>query len=162
MKNMFAEWLYSYRKFNIIRHIKFELFIRKLNKVAPDFDMLWQIANFVKILEVVFMYPNNKKSTLNSIDKYEHGVNGFSFTHLNTQFKFKLFEEDKHIHIDIVSTVDGKLKSAIKFKNGDASVITNEHDEQLFININDWLMNTVIIVLRHYYYRKFEDYTMTM
>jgi len=69
MDNIFIEWLYNKEKATncitrLIYKIKFKLFLRKLNKIAPNFDMLVQIENFLKILELVYLYRNSPPDKL--------------------------------------------------------------------------------------------------
>ena len=54
--NFFIKPIYNKKKYSLIDYIKFRLFLRKLKKITPNFDMLMEIYDFLKILKMVYMY----------------------------------------------------------------------------------------------------------
>ena len=50
--NLFIDNVYNLkrRKFGFIQKLKILYFIYKLKKVVPDFNILWDIADFLKAL----------------------------------------------------------------------------------------------------------------
>lgn len=151
MENIFMQWIYNKRHSNkVIHYIKFRWFLHKLNKVTPNFDMLCNIADFIKMLEVVYLYTNFKPSVLYSLTKSKTDM-GFILNVNGHEIVFTLTEdEDRYIRIEIYN-LNGKVRSSVSFKDGATDIIETVHDEQLFINITDWLMKAVIDLLKTYY-----------
>lgn len=157
--NIFMEHIYrSLReKYWIVAKLKTILFIRKLNKVSPDFDLLWDIVSMLYTLEVVFLYSNKPHDILHFIEVKPNKGNiaCFGLNVNNFEITFHLTyksDNDKTIKIDIADVSDNKriVKKTFEFKDRDPSVIKDIHDEQLFMNINDWLMDAVCDLVRRY------------
>ena len=150
--NIFIEHIYNKTRFNVFNYIKYRRFLRKLDKVNPNFGMLWQIADFIKILEQVYMYDNSSTNTLYSSLKFEEGENGFILNTNEASIRFKLYQENETIGMEIIRNKGNKLKSSMRFNEN--SLIDNIHDAQLMINIIDWLMDAVKQLLIIYYKKK--------
>lgn len=146
--NIFIEYIYNKKRFGIIPWIKYKIFVYKLNKINPNFGMMWQIADFIKLLEQVYMYDNSSASTLYS-SSYKNGLNGFVLNKPEFVIKFTLDSSDESIAIDISRTKGTKLKSSNVLTEN--SVINDINNEQLLINIIGWTMSSVKELLIIYY-----------
>ena len=59
VSNIFMRHIYDKDKgFKLIRWFKYRKFLRQIDKATPSFDVLWQIADFIKMLEYVYLYNN--------------------------------------------------------------------------------------------------------
>jgi hypothetical protein len=154
--NIFMDWIYgvSRTRNHFIHRIQYWLFKLELRKVAPDFDMLWQIADFINMLNLTYLYPNTKNDRLYTTS-WTGTQNGFSLIFNGYTIAFTLYKENggKFIKIEIRTPNGNKPRSSIYFEDSKAEVQTI-HDEQLFINITDWLIEAVIELMDKYYYKK--------
>lgn len=152
--NIFIEHIYSKKKYNLINWIKYRLFLRKLDKVVPNFGMLWQIADFVKILEKVYMYDNSTNSELYSSPKYNEGENGFILnirenSDVIVTINMKMYSDSETIDVELRRVKGNKMTT--KMRLHEDSIINNTDDKQLIININDWIMNAAKKLVVRYY-----------
>lgn len=150
--NIFMQQIYAKKRFGLIQYFKYRKFVKSLRKVMPNFGMLWQIADFIKLLEQVYFYDNGITSTekLFSSLKYKDGENGFIVRSEGSNIIFKLFEEDQLIVVELERKFGNKLKSSMRFYEERDSRL-NKNDEMLLSNIIDTTMDAVISVLKEYY-----------
>lgn len=155
--NMFIDNIYAVKrcKYRLIGKIKMYLFIRKLRKIVPDFAILWDIANTLKLMEIVYLYPNSQSERIHTIHqkRYKENENHFGINiDGHHEIAISLFAgEENTIKIETFSIKKEVRESisSIAFVDGCAE-INSVHDEQLFININDWVMDAVIDLLKKY------------
>lgn len=153
--NIFIEHIYNKKRFGLIRKYKYHKFLRQLDKIIPNFGILWQIAYFIQILEVVYMYDNSKDSRLYSSLQYPEGENGFVVHTEECEISVKLYEKTKDIKIETLRTHGNKLTTCINFKEWeDINTENNEHQEQLMIHIMDIIMREVKLLLIEYYNKR--------
>jgi hypothetical protein len=109
-----------------------------------------QMCDFIKALEITYLYPNNTDCNIFTVkcrpDESALCVKANKYTRV----LIILGKVDNTNHIRIQIITGDKKRSEISFKEGEAK-IENIHDEQLFININDWIMNTFVKLLVEYY-----------
>lgn len=148
--NFFMEPIYAKKKFSILSWLKMKFFIHKLNKISPDFNMLWEIADFCKILEVVYMYDNSNNSKLYSSTKQTNGMNSFIIKNESCSILYTLDASAKEICIEIKRNIGNKSNSIIRFIDGEAEIKT-EDNKHLFINLINWLMDDVVELIERYY-----------
>jgi hypothetical protein len=154
--NIFMEKIYNKKKFSLKNRLDFFLFLRKLKKGSPDLNLLIHIAEFIELLEGVYMYDNSSKNELFTTPKISaKWTHAFTLYNKQGNFYINFFMNGtlKIIHIDIDRMIGRKLKSVIEFEDG-AATITTQDDEQLFINIISWLMEALIELLKKYYKMK--------
>ena len=148
-ENIFISNIYANRRMKnrLLAKIKTYLFVRRLSKISPDFDLLWDIFSMLTTLDVIFLYPNKQTNKLHSIKQYKDTEVSFGLLVNNCEIVFHLTyksDDNKCIKIDVVdiSNKSRETRSSVEFKDGEA-VVKDIHDEQLYMNINDWLMNAV-------------------
>lgn len=159
--NFFIKPIYNKKKYSLIDYIKFRLFLRKLKKITPNFDMLMEIYDFLKILKMVYMYnpdmehckmyASNKNSTNMIVFDAKKGFN----VHIS------LNEDTRVITIKILRLSDMVSKKAMgsemSFRDGEA-VISDINEENLFINIINYIMDSAVDLLKYYYKNKRRGY----
>ena len=143
--------------FNKLYHkFKFYRFINKeLKNKAPNFIMLWFIADFLRLLKIVYFYApdRNKDHIVYYNPKIENSI-GFIIMHNTTEIKFILRENSPNITIEIRNREDYKtIISKIAFDDGKA-VIRDKTDEELFNTLNNLIMTHTISLLKEYYNKK--------
>lgn len=156
--NLFIDWIYKkpYKFFPKIAHrIKFLKFIYNIKNLAPDFDMLWNIAEFCKLLQMVYFYkPDNSKDHIVYKVPQVRGQNSFIIVKNDYEIKFILREINKNITIEIRDRDNYKaVLSKISFNSGECS-ISNDTDVAIFENLNYLIMDNTIKLLKKYYNEK--------
>lgn len=148
--NMFIRQIYDKKKtFVLFRWIKYRKFLRLIDKTAPNFIILWHIADFIKILDKIYMYDNNPTNTLYSSNNFNMNENGFVIKKENFFIRIKLFEIGSEIAIEVGRSGSKDLTS-IRFCDGE-NKIKNEDDEHMMINIENIIMNSVKELFIKYY-----------
>lgn len=150
--NIFIEPIYKKKKFNIIEYIKYRKFLHSLKTTMPNFGMLWQIADFIKILERVYFYNNSPRNAhgMYSSLKYDNGENGFCVFTDDVNIKYKLNDACQSITIELERLQGNKVKSNMTF-NPNETYDLSDLDEELLIQITDITMNSVIKLVKTYY-----------
>lgn len=154
--NIFARHLYDKdkNKFRLLQWFRYKRFLRLIDKSVPSFDILWQIADFIKILEQVFLYDNSPIKEMYSSDKYKPNENGFVVKKYNYTITIKLYEDDKSIAIQ-VDRGNKKASTSMKFREGDPLEDgNNEHVLKLIENIENIIMNSAKELFIKYYNMK--------
>lgn len=126
-----------------------KLFTYYLSKISPDFNMLWQIADFINYIELLYMYPNNNNIIL--LDS-KSSIRSFRIQHETFYIEYTLFLEDKLINIKIVRS-DNRVMSEISFPDGQGT-LENRTDMILMFNIIEWTVNPIKDLFKEYYYGK--------
>ena len=136
----FKNWLY-YKRFLI-----------GLNKVSPDFEMLWHFADFIKLLEITSWYDNSKHNSVFSSKDYSKGENGFIINRENPkmQIVLKLYSKNESISLSIKRDYGHKKNSEISFINQQLELETQE-DEILMLKVIKIITDTMGILLKEYY-----------
>lgn len=154
-ENMFFGFLY--RKVvtkgffkSLIEKASYKVFLNSLKKTSPDFEMLWQFANFIRMLELCNWYDNCKTNTIFSSKEYENGENGFIINKQNRQLIFKLYNYNETITIYIKRKYGNKKDSEITFKNH-GMVLETQEDTVLMNNIIKDTMDSIIYLFSEYY-----------
>src|SRR5574344_2943461 len=142
--NLFIDWIYKkpYKFFpKIIHKIKFYLFINKIKNLAPDFDMLWNIADFCKLLHIVYFYKPEEKDYIDYRIPAIKSQNSFVIFKNGYEIKFILRELNNNITIEIRDTSNYKaIISKVSFNSGECA-INNSTDSAMFENLNYLIMN---------------------
>lgn len=145
MTNIYMEHIYKKKKYDLIGYIKYRKFLRQLDKVTPNYDMLVQVRDFLNTLERVYMYSNDIHDKLYSITDSKNIT--FILQVENGYIRF-VMNNDKSTTIT-VNHNKTKLKSTITFTED--SIIQNEDDIHLLSNIANWLMDAVKELIIKYY-----------
>lgn len=159
--NIFMQYIYKKINMNFFNIIHYMIHIYKINKFkkeihngSPGFDVLWQMADFVKLSEMVFCYDNsidNKDIGLYSSRNYQNGTNGFRIIEENYDITIKLFSKSKEVALEINRSRGEKLKTAISFKDNKWKDNHDKYDEMLLEQVIE-LINTKILLLFDYCY----------
>lgn len=134
---------------------------------SPSYDELYEIAQFIKLLESSFFYPN-KKQTLYYKDSFIQYKTPIVVSLLEKQIDIELncglitgidqsrysikisLLKDKYIEISIIDTDTKKVTSKTKFRDGCAIVNEQLFEHHLYISILDILCLAVQQLLRVY------------
>ena len=148
--NLKGLWKLIYKLEN---KLSFKGIIRKLKKMKknirfnpPSFELLWSFSCFIKYLEIVFLYagPNvysvATKKEQNSFVIYKKD---------KYRMLFNLDPEDKIIEI-IINREHGSIPKTV-FKITPEFKIENDIDAELFLVIEETLVDTMIDVLKYSY-----------
>ena len=132
--------------------LAYRIFLHDLKTTSPDFNMLWQFADFIKMLEIASWYDNAKHNVAFSSKDYNNGENGFIINKENEKLKviFKLTEKNNNIALSIIRDYGHKRSNDLSFKNKE---IEMEHgvDELLMLHVIDITTEVMIILLEEYY-----------
>ncbi len=157
MENMFMDIIYNkmmaINKYQKLRSwLEYKKFLKDLEKTSPDFDMLWQFADFIKLLEITSWYDNSKHNIAFSSKDYANGENGFMINKETPKMQiiFKLYTKNENIVMSIKRDYGHKRNSEISFANRELILETPE-DEILMLNVIKTITNTMGILLKEYY-----------
>jgi len=157
MENMFMDIIYkkmmAINKYQKLRSwIEYKKFLMDLEKTSPDFDMLWQFADFIKLLEITSWYDNSKYNIAFSSKDYANGENGFMINKETPKMQiiFKLYTKNENIVMSIKRDYGHKRNSEVSFANRELVLKTAE-DEILMLNVIKTITNTMGILLKEYY-----------
>jgi hypothetical protein len=167
--NKFMDYIYMKPKFSktngiwigivnylkaILQELNYKKFMKQLKQIAPDFDLLWDFANFIKLLEVVFFYDNNSTTgRYYSSTSYKDNENGFIINlheqHLTLKFKLDRNDHDK-ITLEVDRRFGHKIKTTFIIINRETN-FDSIHDINLIYNINEILCREMPALLDIYY-----------
>ena len=163
MENRLIQWIYDkpYGGLsNILNRIKHKMEFNKflnleIRSKAPDVDMLWTIADFLRLLKIVYFYnPDTTKDHMIYYDPKMAGSTGFVIVKNNIEIKFILRDTTPNITIDIRDRANYKVSiSKISFDDGNA-VIRDQTDAEIFNTLNNLIMEWVDKLLVEYYDKK--------
>lgn len=125
-------WKHCFKYWKHCREIK--KFTKDIMNGSPTFDMLWQMAEFIKIAETVFFYKNDQKSSaLYSARSYTSGQNGFRVTDESMRIRatVKLISEYQKVMLEIENMDSNAGKTTISFTNNDWETTPSYYDEML-------------------------------
>lgn len=125
-------------------------FIKYLNTISPGFKLLWCMADFVHMIEIVYMYQNTEKSPIYSYINTKNSVRSFRINHKDFYVEYTLYEADHFISIKVHRDWNDKAKSEISFPEGQA-VMETRADEILMFNIIEWTMIPIRALFENYY-----------
>ncbi len=157
MENMFMDIIYKkmmttniYQKFK--NWIYYRKFMIGLNKISPDFEMLWHFAEFIKLLEITSWYDNSKHNIAFSSKDYSNGENGFIINKESPKMQiiFKLYSKNERISLSIKRDYGHKKNSEMSFINRELVLETPE-DEILMLMVIRIITDTMGTLLKEYY-----------
>lgn len=141
--NMFMEHIYNKEPFklsNLFKYLKHRKAVKKFRKDisdgSPSFNVLWQMADFIKLAESVFFYKNTQKDSefgLYSSRNYASGTNGFRVTDVANGLRvtIKLFNENKQLLLEVEYMNSDNSKQYLSFKDNEWNVTPTVYDEML-------------------------------
>ena len=159
--NIFMNLIYKKTTFSLFHLIKYFSHKRELKKFkktlmngSPSFGLLWKMADFIKIAEIVFFYDNSlKNSTLGlySSKGYIPGENGFKINSEDCLLVIKLYSDSQRVVLEVDRTKGECMKSHLSFINEEWEGDPTIYDEMLLEQLIK-LINSKIIALFKYCY----------
>lgn len=134
-------WIYNY---------KLGKYYDELMHTSPSYDMMREMAAFIKIAEISFFFhnTNDMKDGL-PITYSKAGFIYIEFSLNQTSYCTIGLNQDKPIiTISIKNTITNEIVSSNKFRDRELE-ITNKIDEYLFINLINKLMNSFINLMKY-------------
>lgn len=136
--NMFIDKIYGKKKKSFFRFLSYILYEKKIKKfkknilsMSPSFDVLWQMANFIKLAEEIFFYDNNIDGVLYSSRSYGYRENGFKINDGSSIIVLKLYDERKKVSLEVKRSNGGELISRYTFKNSEWVSEPTVYDEMV-------------------------------
>lgn len=141
--NMFMKHIYSKEQFklqNLFKYIKHKRAVKKFKKDiddgSPTFNVLWQMADFIKLAESIFFYKNTQKDSefgLYSSRNYATGSNGFRVTDTNSCLRvtIKLFNENKQLLLEVEYMGSDNPKKYLSFTDNEWDSTPTVYEEML-------------------------------
>lgn len=143
---------------NLFKYFSYK---RKVNKFrsnilngSPSFDLLWNMADFIKFAEGIFFYDNSLKNTefgLYSSRNYTNGQNGFRVSTPECRLVIKLFSDHQRVCVEIERIKGEGRKSTLSFTDGDWDDSHNQYDEMLLEQIIKVINSSIIALFDHCY-----------
>lgn len=156
--NIFMDPIYKKdnKFFGLFSYLRLRKTIKYLRTTMPNFALLWQLSDFIKLLEKVYFYNNSQSNVFYSSLKYDIGENGFRFRDNNVIITFKLHENNNMIMLDISRNKGNNLKSSMEFYDNDTSRGSelNKDDLSLFETCINTIIEESIHLMKYYYKMK--------
>ena len=163
--NYFLKPIYNKNNKGLINrmksYIKYKLFIKNLSKITPNFDMLLEIYDFLETLKIVYMYNVEMEhcklySSMKNSEKCIVFDPGKGF---NVRIHLTEISRTNKIKISRITDINIKkgMVSEIVFKDGEAT-ISDINEEYLFINVINYIMDSVVELVKYYYKNKRKGY----
>lgn len=142
-----------------IKHkIKLRKFRKNIMEGSPSFGLLWKMADFIKIAEIIFFYNNSHSLdsdlSLYSSNEYMVGTNGFKLRDNTTgcTIIIKLISDTQKVIVDVERSKGNHIKSTMTFiENEWANNNHTAYDEMLLEQVIK-MINSKIITLFDYCY----------
>ena len=139
-------------------YIELKRLLRMIKKTSPDFNMMMEIYNFIKLLEEIYMYGNDSSHNLFSARVPKGYDAAMIYAENNFEIKFvlgKSIDNDNEINIQTRRTTrsSGERTKSLKFNEGE-NIIHSKEDEQSLLFIISCLMNGLIELMMYYYKNK--------
>ena len=138
--------------------IKFHKFRKMILEGSPSFGLLWKMADFIKIAEVVFFYNNthslDSEFAIYSSKEYMAGTNGFKLKDDKTSciIVIKLISDTQKVIVDIERQHGNKLKNTLVFvDNKWQDTNYTAYDEMLLEQVIKIINSKIIALFDHCY-----------
>lgn len=161
--NMFMKYIYDKEPFkisNIFRYLAHKRSVKKFKKNiyegSPSFNVLWQMADFIKLAESIFFYKNTQKENnfgLYSSRNYAVGTNGFRVSDSNRGLRvtIKLYNESRKALLEIEYLNSEISKQIMSFTDNDWDVTPTAYDEMLLDQVIRSINSSIINLFNHCY-----------
>ncbi len=130
-------------------------YMNQLEKSSPGFQELWDISDFLNIIEYTYFYDNTKASGFWSDGEFGIGKTRFNIIKNNIEIVCTLDEKDTHITLTVKKLSPDKNSSSkvaeLEFKNGQWASYKTEYDEILLDNIISIIWDKFIPLVERYY-----------
>lgn len=149
--NIFMQYIYDgwmIKKRNIFKYLKHKYDIKKFRKTilcgSPSFKLLWDMADFIKYAEEIYLYDNSIDNTdirLFSSRKYNRGENGLKLNDKDSIVVIKLYAETSSVMVEMERRNGTKMKSLLSFTDN------KWNSKPTFVE--ELLLNNIIAFLNH-------------
>lgn len=157
--NVFVDMLYQrhYKKglSKFLYDIKIRRFFKKMKKSSPDFNMLWNIADFITVAELGFEYDNNSiqyrytDEKLFSSKDFKRGENGFKIYSDAFTVTIKLYSnKNNKVSLEVARRYGSNASSFMSFTN-------NDWDGETYSIMNEIILEQVIRLINERVYKLF-------
>lgn len=148
-KGLISKWAHK---------IKLRRFRKTILEGSPSFGLLWKMADFIKIAEVVFFYNNthslDSEFAIYSSKEYMAGTNGFKLKDDGTGciIVIKLISDTQKVIVDIERQRGNKLKNSLVFvDNKWQDTNYTAYDEMLLEQVIKIINSKIIALFDHCY-----------
>lgn len=142
----------------IAHNIKLHKFRKTILEGSPSFGLLWKMADFIKISEMVFFYNNthslDSEFAIYSSKEYMAGTNGFKLRDDRTGVIIivKLIADSQKVIVDIERQRGNKLKNTLTFiDNSWQDSNYTAYDEMLLEQVIKIINSKIIALFDHCY-----------
>lgn len=160
--NIFMEMIYNkvnYTVFSLFKSIRYERKVKKFRKTilncSPSLDLLWDMAEFIKLAEVTFFYDNSLKNSefgLYSSRNFTPAQNGFKvYIPSQCRITVKLFSDEQRVCVEIERLKGEGGKTILSFINGDWEENHTVYDEMLLEQVIKFITAKIIYLFDYCY-----------
>lgn len=137
----YKRWIYKYR---------LQKYYDDLINTSPSYDMMREMAAFIKIAEFSFFFHNTKSMKDGFPVTYtKDGIIYIEFDLNDTNIcTIGLNQKNTNITISILNNIKNEIISSLKFKDRELS-IDNKIDEYLFINMLHIMMTSFVDLMKY-------------
>ena len=138
--------------------IKLHKFRKNILNGSPSFGLLWKMADFIKISEMIFFYNNthalDSEFAIYSSKEYIAGTNGFKLKDDKTGviLIIKLISDTQKVVVDIERQRGNKLKNTMVFINNNWQDSGYTAYDEMMLEQVIKIINNKIIALFDYCY----------
>ncbi len=158
--NKFIKWIWDSKnidekniKLSKKHYYSFKNYIKDLEQKSPAFQDLWDICDFLNIIEYTYFYDNTEKSGFWSCGEFGNGKTRFNIIDNNYKVEIICLLDEKDQHITItVKKIDSNIKiSELEFKKGNWVSYRTEYDEILLDHIISIIWKRFLPLVTSYY-----------
>ena len=142
---------YRYFLRRIIHNISVYRFKRNILNGSPSFNILWQMADFVKLSERIFFYNNNTEGLIYYSNNYATGENGFIARDDGVKIIVKLYRDTKKVTVDIWRLSGSNAKTILTFTQDEWDNTPTVYDEMLLELVIKIINHNVIYLFNKCY-----------
>lgn len=165
--NVFMSMIHDKPKKGFFKRLKYQRQVKKfrndIKEGSPGFGLLWRMADFIKLAEDCFFFPNvldNSEFGLYSSRSYSKGQNGFKLYDHEVVITIKLISDSERVVMEIdrlkvTSTpgVSGNTKTTLSFTREEWDEEPTIYDEMLLESAIRKINNRILHLFDYYYDR---------
>ena len=156
--NKFIKWIWDARNIDEKNrkqakkhYYSFLNAMEQLNHSSPGFQDLWDISDFLNIIEYTYFYNNTKESGFWSDGEFSNGKTRFNIINNDIEIVCTLDEKDQHIIISVKRVNTSSKIAELEFKLGQWASYKTEYDDILLDNIISIIFDKFIPLVTSYY-----------
>lgn len=158
--NRFIKWIWDARNIDEKNrkqakkhYYSFSDTMDQLKHSSPGFQDLWDISDFLNIIEYTYFYNNTRESGFWSDGEFGVGKTRFNIIDKdhNMEINCTLDEKDQHITISMKKVESNSKVAELEFKNGQWASYRTEYDDILLDNIISIIWDKFIPLVYKYY-----------